>query len=238
MTQTTTRPDPTVAPDPPARRGSARSPDALLRVMAALAALALVALAVFALSRTDGDEGERSDVGVQGDSDTALHEDAASLVRRADGLHAEIDMPTPAPGSYEYPTSDLVPPWAAPHPPVNPGASAAPEAFTGWLFVFNHPERCTDGVCDLDDVGTDTAALGGSYQFDGRIASDDRLVLSGPIRLGQDPASGARLEDPIGAEVHLAVAPHGRAFVGPDGWRQLNGPVGNPTFWWAASFVP
>ena len=238
MTQTTARPDTNVSPEPSSRHGQSRSPDTLLRGLAAIGAVALVAGLAIALLRDDGGAGQRSDVSAQGDSDTALDDDAAALVRRADGLSAEIDMPTPAPSSYVYPTADLVPPWAAPHPPVIPGASDAPEAFTGWLFAFNHPERCTDGVCDTDDLGTDTAALGGSYQLDGRIASDERLVLSGTIRLGQDPSNGARLENPLGAEVHLAVAPHGRALPGEDGWRQLNGPIGTPTLWWGAAFVP
>ena len=61
-------------------------------------------------------------------------------------------------------------------------------------------------------------------------------MLSGTIRLGQASVGGARLENPAGAEVHLAVAPHGRVLPGTDGWRQLDGRVGNPEYWWGAAF--
>lgn len=202
----------------------------------ALALLAVVAVGAFVVGGDDGSDGETADLGVQGDSGNVLAADAARLIRRADGIVAEIEIPTPAPGSYRYPTSDLVPPGFEPHPQIVSGASAAPEVFTAWLFAFNHPDRCTEGRCDFDDVGADSAARGGSYQIDGRIADGDRLVLAGGVRLGQVPVSGARLENPLGAEVHLAIAPHGRALSSPDRWRQLNEPVGNPDFWWAASF--
>jgi hypothetical protein len=167
-----------------------------------------------------------------------LAKKGAQLTRRADGVVAQIDVGTPVPGSYEYPTKDLVPPWADPHPRVSPGASSAPEVFTAWLFAFNFPELCTDGACGLDDLGPDAAARGGSYQLDGLIADRETMAFSGHIRVGQIPLNGAPLENPGGAEIHLAIAPHGRALPGDDGWRQLNGPIGNATLYWSASFAP
>lgn len=238
MTHAPTRPDRDLTapvPQPPLHR---RRRSVALIAAGAVAAIALAIGVAIALNTSDDEAGETADVNEQGQSDTPLHGDAAHLVRRADGLVAELDVPTPTPGSYEYPTADMIPPNGAPHPPVSAGASDAPEVFTAWMFVFNHPDRCTEGRCDLDDVGPDTDAQGGSYQVDGKIADGDRLVLAGTIRLGQDPAGGARLVEPLGAEVHLAIAPHGRALSGADGWRQLNGAVGGPDFWWAATFAP
>ncbi|NNE12130.1 MAG: hypothetical protein HKN41_07795 [Ilumatobacter sp.] len=242
MTYSPTRPAPhtTIADDTVGGASDDRGRRGATMLALALALVAVVALVIAGIALLDGDEpaGVTADVNEQGQSDSPAFRDAARLERRADGLYAAIDIPTPAPGSYDYPTADMIPPNGAPHPVVSAGASDAPEAFTGWMFVFNHPERCTDGQCDLDDIGPDTEALGGSYQFDGRVADGDRLVLVGPVRLGQDPAGGARMVEPLTAEVHLAIAPHGRHLPGADGWRQLNGGVGGPEFWWAATFAP
>ena len=62
------------------------------------------------------------------------------------------------------------------------------------------------------------------------------MELAGNVVLGQMPATGAPLENPLGSEIHVAVAPHGKALPGQDGWTQLNVPLGNPTLWWAATF--
>jgi hypothetical protein len=127
---------------------------------------------------------------------------------------------------------------AAPHPEVVPGGSDVPEVFTLWAFVFNHPQLCTDDTCDLDDLDEDAPAKGGVFQVDGRILEGAELDLAGSVRLGQEPIAGSPLKEPMGAEVHLAVAPHGMALTGPDLERQLNGPLGNSTLWWAAAFTP
>lgn len=170
-------------------------------------------------------------------SEDAYAENAASLERSDDGVRVEAEMPTPQPGSYEYPTGDMTPPWASPHPEVSPGSASEPETFTLWLIAFNYPGRCTESKCDSDDLGTDTAALGGVFQADARIADASTLAFSGTVRLGQPASNGASLENPMGAEIHLAVAPHGKALTGRDLWRQLNGPVGNPSLWWVAEFA-
>ncbi len=60
--------------------------------------------------------------------------------------------------------------------------------------------------------------------------------MSGRIRLGMRPATGAALSNPLGAEVHIAMASHGMAYSGADLARQLNGAVGGPPTWWVALF--
>lgn len=199
------------------------------RTTMAIAVVALVAAAC------GSDAGDRQTF-MQPASDEAYAENAASLERSDDGVRVEAEMPTPEPGSYDYPTGGMVPDWAGPHPEVAPGSASEPETFTLWLIAFNYPDRCTEGKCDLDDLGEDTAARGGVFQADGRIADTSTLAFSGTIRLGQPAANGAALENPLGAEIHLAVAPHGKALTGEDLWRQLNGPVGNPSLWWVAEF--
>lgn len=218
--------------DPDARRS--RSP--WLVRGALLIALAVAALVAFTLSGS-GDGAQTADVGGQGGEGALLASDGASLTRRVDGLLAEMEVPPPEPGSYAYPTADMVPPWAISQPSVSPGASDAPEVFTVWAAVFNKGSLCTDPQCDADDLGIDVPARGGMYQLDGRIADSDRLRFVGNIRLGQEPLFGAPLTDPAQAEVHLLIAPHGRALSGADAGRQLNGPVGNPSLWWGAVFA-
>lgn len=181
------------------------------------------------------DAGDRQPIMVPA-SEEVYADNAAALDRSDDGVRVEAEMPTPEPGSYTYPTGDMVPPWAAAHPDVTPGSDSEPETFTLWLIAFNYPEKCTDARCDADDLGADTEAKGGVFQADGRIAHGSTLAFAGTVRLGQAPHMGASMENPLGAEIHLAVAAHGKALTGTDLWRQLNGPVGNPSLWWVAEF--
>jgi hypothetical protein len=197
-----------------------------------------VVVLILLLSRVNEDAGERADVTGQGDSDPALSVDGASLVRSGDGIRARAIVPTPTPGSYEYPSGDMAPEWSSAHPMVAVGGPDEPEVFTMWAIVFNYPDRCTDASCDRDDVSEDAPAKGGVYQADGRVADGEELEFAGSVRLGEPPATGSALENPFGAEVHLAIAPHGKMLGGTEGWRQLNGPLGNPSLWWAATFPP
>jgi hypothetical protein len=184
----------------------------------------------------NSDAGESVDVVGQGPEGEPIAIDGARLVRSTDGLRTSAKVPTPIPGSYEYPTSDMVPESADPHPDVLIAEGKEYEVFTMWAFVFNHPDLCSDGSCDVDDLGLDTPARGGVFQVDGRIANESDLVFEGSVRLGQTPSSGSPLTNPMGSEVHFAIAPHGKALVGADLTRQLNGPIGNPSLWWSASF--
>lgn len=209
------------------------------KVKARTAGIGLAAVALTLISCGVNDPtGQVSNVMEQGASESILAVDGAALVRSEDGIQVREAVPTPPPGSYEYPVSAMVPPWATPHPEVFQGSADEPEAFTLWLIAFNNPHLCTDGVCDADDLLPDAAAEGGVYQVDGRVAGESEIEFAGGVRLGQEPLTGAPLDNPLGAEVHVFMAPHGKALTGPDLWRQLNGPVGNPALWWAAVFSP
>ena len=207
-------------------------------IVAAIAGVVVIAAVVLLLVDDDG-VGETADFSSQGNSDSTLAADGADLARSGDGIRVHAVIPTPTPGSYEYPSGDMVPGWSTAHPVVVVvGGPSEPEVFTMWAIVFNYPEHCTDESCDVDDLALDAPAKGGVYQADGRVADGEELEFSGAVRLGQVPATGSALENPFGAEVHLAIAPHGKMLGGSDGWRQLNGPLGNPTLWWAATFLP
>lgn len=199
--------------------------------------LIIVIAAVAVVSSDSADAAQHADFAGQGGEGQPLAIGGAQLLRSPDGLRVHALVPTPSPGSYEYPTGDMIPPGAQPHPDVLPGGSDQSEAFTMWVFVFNNPDLCTDDSCDTDDLEKDAPARGGVFQADGRIADGDELDLVGSVRLGQMPSKGSPLETPLEAEVHLAIAPHGAALTGSDLERQLNGPIGNPTLWWGAAFL-
>lgn len=177
------------------------------------------------------DRSQRADVLEQGEGGT-YQNNGARLTRGRDGLEVSWRVSTPTPGSYAYPSPDQVPPGAPIHPPIEPGH---PEVFTLWAFVFNSPDACTD-PCNLDDVG-DTPAGGGIYQLDGVIANSPRIRMDGKIRLGQPPLAGVPLQELSGAEVHIAMAPHGKARSGNELGQQLNSSVGTPDHWWPAFFL-
>ncbi len=139
---------------------------------------------------------ETTDVLDQGGG-TVYAPDGAQLVRQANGIAVSVKMPTPAPGSYLYPDG------------TEPGH---PEVFTLWMFVFNHPEHCTD-PCGPDDM-TNPDVEFGVYNPAGHVAADGTLTLTG--RVGVGDTAGAPpgiiphdLSNPAGAEVHLAVTSHG-----------------------------
>jgi hypothetical protein len=207
----------------------------LIAGLAGVAGIVVIA-AAFMISLDSTDAEESANFSGQGGEGELLAVDGARLVRSTDGIQVRVVVPTPKPGTYEYPKGDDLAGWATPHPEVQPGDADGPEVFTRWAVVFNNPELCTDQSCDRDDLAPDPEARGGVYQADGRIADSSKLQLIGSVRIGQIPSTGSLLDNPLGAEVHLAIAPHGRALTGQDLQRQLNGPLGNPTLWWAAEF--
>jgi hypothetical protein len=198
----------------------------------------VVTVAIIVNVNGGSDAGERADFGGQGCEGPLLAESGASLIRSGDGIRVSANTPIPMPGTYEYPSADMVPDGSPAHPEVLPGGPDEPEVFTMWAFVYNYPDTCTDDTCDVDDSAQDAMAAGGVFQADGRVADGERLEFDGSVRLGQEPGTGSALVNPLGAEVHLAIAAHNKMLDGSDGWRQLNGPLGNPTLWWAASFEP
>lgn len=161
--------------------------------------------------------------------------DGASLVRTKNGITASVSMPTPEPGTYCYPPAN-------PFQPIAP-APGTPEVFTGWFFFFNHPENCAiPHACVPPPPGGPapndfTRARGGVYNFAGHaISGGGTLNLVGHIETGEEQFGGPfALENPAGAEVHLAIAPHGVVIpeLLPD---QINSPVGSPPYWWVGLF--
>lgn len=174
----------------------------------------------------------------------------ALLTRDDDRLILEISMDVPTPGTYRYPDG------------MPPESQAAPEAFTLWAFVFNYPENCTSGdapfLCGPDDFTE--GAEGGIYGLAGHVPSidhsgrafeydrstDGRMTLTGEIRVGDpqrpDSPPGSinfPLANPRGAEVHVAIAPHGQ--IDPKTLASdLYEPAGSPDCgcWWNAFFLP
>jgi len=162
------------------------------RLILALATSLLLAMHIPASAA----QPERADVMDQG-GEAVYAPDGAQLVRQAIGIAVSVRMPTPEPGSYLYPDG------------TEPGH---PEVFTLWMFVFNHPEHCTD-PCGPDDM-TNPDVEFGVYNPAGHVAADGTLTLTG--RIGVGDTAGAPpgitphdLSNPAGAEVHLAVTSHG-----------------------------
>jgi hypothetical protein len=160
--------------------------------------------------------------------------DGASLIRTSGGITGSVTMPTPAPGSYCYPPANGFQ-TVAPTP-------GTPEVFTGWFFFFNHPEKCAKPhACVPPPPGAPAPndfadASGGVYNFSGHaVSGGGTLNLIGHIEVGEPSFGGNVLMNPMGAEVHLAIAPHGVLVPAllPD---QINTPVGSPPFWWVGLF--
>jgi hypothetical protein len=149
----------------------------------------------------------------------------ARLVRQANGLSVAVAMTTPQPGGYTYPEGI---------------AQGHPEVFTLWMFVFNHPENCTN-PCGADDT-TNSDVEFGVYNAAGHASDGGTLTLAGRVGIG-DTARAPQgvtphpLSNPDGAEVHLAVTSHGGLDPAtlPGEFRN---PTGSPTCgcWWVAIF--
>ena len=153
---------------------------------------------------------QTADVFGQGPDGPIVAEDGATIRRTPNGISMSVAMPTPAPGTYEYPTEG-----------VAYSGAGHPETFTLWAFVFNDPPA--------DDWD-------GAFFVSGHVVGGPHLNLSGNISTNTEPFAGEYLENPEGAEVHLAVAPHGELDPGvmPE---QIQTPTGpGPDIWWIALF--
>src|SRR5699024_443850 len=169
--------------------------------------------------------------------------DGATLVRSANDLWVELRMPVPEPGSYQYPSSG-----------VAIGGEGDREVFTLWAFVFNSPEDCEsanpDLRCDLSDFMTgngdagvfalDVVVANGSWMtLSGRITPDTEVYEAPPvpaIREGNPGFQNTPLQNPEGAEVHFAIAPHGQVDEDklPEMMQTATGPP--VEVWWLAIF--
>ena len=156
---------------------------------------------------------------------TEIEGGTTTLTRSNAGLTIKVVMPTPEPGSYNYPD----------------GADddGSPEAFSLWAFVFANPEEC-DGPCSgLDDV---VLSGGGVFNVAGHMSGGGQLVLSGHISKNTAPfeppayvGQFKTLTSAATAEVHVAVAPHGT--VDPANLpAQITTPIGSPPLWWVSIF--
>lgn len=199
--------------------------------MLLLAAIALlVAVAAPAIARGGDAQTETADVFGQGLDGPVVAPDGATIRRTDEGIVMQLEMPTPEPGTYRYPETG--------------GAFSGeghPEVFTLWGFVFNNPENCaTPFRCTGADVGDEPgdpdSPQGGAFAVAGHAVGGGTLTLSGRVGHTTEPFVGAALEDPRGAHVHLAVAPHGE--LDPDLLpEQLRTPTGpGPDIWWLALF--
>jgi len=171
---------------------------------------------------------ETSDVFGQGPGGPVVAWDGAKLMRFADHLTVAIRIPTPEPGSYNYPAGND---WNLDAVPGNP------EAFSMWVFVFNDPESCVGGgpgVCTPMDARIGTPGAG-AFNTGGHLVSGPVLQFNGNVTFNTTPFGGAPLTDPLTAEVHYAIAPHG--MLHPEMLpNQISTPIGTPGHWWVALF--
>lgn len=169
-----------------------------------------------------------ADVVGQGPAGPLLAMDGAKLVRSDNKLIISVRVPTPEPGSYNYPLGNT---WNLDAYPGNP------EAYSLWAFVFNDPASCVGGgpgVCTPADARTGTPGAG-AFNAAGHLVSGPVLQLNGSVTFETAPFGGAPLTEPHLAEVHLAIAPHGA--LQPETLPfQIKTPIGDPSFWWLARF--
>jgi hypothetical protein len=220
-----------------------------MRAAACLAITALVAVAPVQAQGTPEPavflDNQPTDPGVTGVE--LLMSENALLTRLPDRIVIDVRMKTPEPGSYRY------------DPTIPEELRTAPEVFTGWLFVFNHPEHCTTFPvpprCGPDDFVEATRP--GVYNFAGHVssithhggafvldeASGGYIILQGEILVGQEPLQympprvdvHIPLEQPLTAEIHVAIVSHGQ-IVTTKLPGDLYDPYGMPTCgcWWLA----
>lgn len=155
----------------------------------------------------------------------------ATLRRAPNSISVTLSMPTPEPGTYIYPTAG-----AAFSEETGP-----PEVFSLWAFVFNNPEECAvPGECMPGDRFNEDVR-GAAFAVAGHVVGGPYLTLSGSVSKNSDPFEPDDtypLENPSGAEVLLAVAPHGAldSSLMPEALRTPTGPP--IEIWWMARFTP
>jgi hypothetical protein len=197
-----------------------------------------LAIATLALSPAAASAGswESADVVGQGLAGPLVAADGASINRGANSVGARLVMDTPEPGSYTYPVG-----------PTGSGVAGHPEAFSLWVFVFFNPDACNSNPCGPADLINDPDVVAGAFNAGGHVTSSAKLTLAGSVGLGSPTFGGANAEtlaqglamgyDLAGADIHLAVAPHGALDPAllPG---SISTPVGGPGHWWLAIFPP
>jgi len=160
----------------------------------------------------------------------------ATVFRTPNGITATASMPTPVPGSYCYPPATL-----AFDPAAGPAVPGFPEAFSFWGIYFNNPDQCLPGGCSaLDVLGPNCVnAQAGAVQLGGHIVGGPRLELAGHLSVGHGPLGPlgcAPLTNVEGADIHLAIAPHG--MLNPELLPDMIEvpPGGGPGYWFPSVF--
>jgi hypothetical protein len=182
---------------------------------------------------------ETADVFGQGPGGPVVAEDGAKIRRTAKGVTASVTMPTPEPGSYNVPPAGPT--------STSSGVHGSPAAFSLWVFIFFNPEACV-GPCDGTDLMRDNTVgnrvIAGGYNAGGHLASGPHLTISGRVNEASRTFGGPNAEsiaqglgmghDIATAEIHLAVAPHGRLNPAllPG---QISTPAGTSLDWWLAT---
>ena len=199
-----------------------------------LGALLLILISI--QSHAQGAVKQTTDVNGQGIGGPLVSPNGTTLIRTKNGIHIAVSMPTPMTGTYNYPPAN-------PFQPV-PAMPGTPEAFTGWVFFFNDPGNCaTPHACAPPPPGHPgpndfTEGQGGVYNLAGHaVSGGGSLNMVGHISVGESNFGGpSTLQNPYGAEIHVAIAPHGVVIPGllPG---QFNTPIGNPSFWWVSLFL-
>ena len=141
-------------------------------------------------------------------------EDGATLRRTPNGISYQVKMPTPEPGTYQYPTGGVA--FSGP---------GHPETYSLWVFIFD------DVLGGYEGNPWSSVFVGG-----GHVVGGPSLTLSGHVSTSHEPFLGFDLENPRDVGVHLAVAPHGalEAELMPE---QISTPTGpGPDIWWVALF--
>jgi len=176
---------------------------------ASAASVGALGLVGSATASGQGVTSETEDVFGQGPSGSVVAPDGATIKRTANGISMNVSMPTPESGEYQYPESGVY---------SGPGH---PETFSLWAFVFNDPAA---------------ENWDGAFFVAGHVVGGSTLNLSGRVSTNTEPFAGERLDNPEGAEVHLAVAPHGEldAELMPEQIKTPTGP--GPDIWWLALF--
>lgn len=200
--------------------------------------MAVAALVAATATTASANPWETEDIFGQGLSGDTVAVNGAKINRGATGITASVTMPTPEPGTYNYPSG-----------PTASGEQGHPEAFSLWVFVFFNPEACAGGSgnCGPADLRMKEDVVAGAFNAGGHLTASPNLTMSGRVTanspsFGNDLGNAETIAQALAlgydisdAEVHIAVAPHGA--LAPDLLpAQIKTPAGGPAEWWLAIF--
>lgn len=200
------------------------------RLVTVLGAVALVASTTVTAAANPW---ETEDIFGQGLAGPVVAVDGAKINRGATGLTVSVSMPTPAPG------------YTIPGGATSSGLAGHPEAFSLWAIVFFNPGACSPPGCDMLDVTTNPNVVAGGYNAGGHLVGGSNLTMSGRVNAQSKTFGGPNAESIAyalangytfaGADIHIAVAPHGA--LAPELLpAQITTPAGGPAQWWLAIF--